>query len=71
MFLTSGVLMAIALIYFVAGITTEKLVCQSLKNPHNSRTFTLLDQLVNVDRFYKGVKTEEIYDPVNLRTIIR
>lgn len=71
MFLTSGVLMAIALIYFVAGITTDKLVCHSLKNPHNSRTFNLLDQLADVNRFYKSPGAEPIYDPINLRTIIR
>ena len=70
MFLSSGILMAIALVYFVAGVGTEKLICQSLKNPHNSRTFTLLDQLTNVNRFYvnAGVENEEA---VNLRTIIR
>lgn len=70
MFLSSGILMAIALVYFVAGIGTEKLICQSLKNPHNSRTFMLLDQLANVNQIYldAGVENDE---PINLKTIIK
>lgn len=71
MFLSSGVLMATALVYFVTGVTTDKVMCQSLKDPHNSRTFVLLDKLANVDRFYKNDRVEEIEDPVNLRSIIR
>ncbi|XP_065214147.1 prominin-like protein isoform X2 [Planococcus citri] len=70
MFLSSGVLMAVALIYFVGGIMTDKLICHSLKDPHNSRTFHLLDKLSNIERYYKSDDSIEM-EPVNLRTIIR
>lgn len=62
--------MAVALIYFVGGIMTDKLICHSLKDPHNSRTFHLLDKLSNIERFYKSEDSIEV-EPVNLRSIIR
>lgn len=69
MFLSSGVLMTLALIYFMAGVTVDKAICHPLKNPHNSRVFSLIDQIANVDRFYKSSRIDEEYT-VNLSMII-
>lgn len=62
--------MTLALIYFMAGVTVDKAICHPLKNPHNSRVFSLIDQIANVDRFYKSSRIDEEYT-VNLSMIIK
>lgn len=69
MFLTSAGLMAITLVYFITGITAEYAVCRPLENPNDSRIFTLIDELVNLDQFYKN--KDENSPPLKVSDVIR
>lgn len=49
MFLTSGCLMILTVIYFVIGVFAERAVCQPLNHPSDSRIFNVLDDVVTHD----------------------
>lgn len=49
-FLCGGAIAAIALITFLSGIFTDRVVCQSIRQPHNSKVLQLIDaQLGGLD----------------------
>jgi hypothetical protein len=45
MFISSAALAFVTLIYFITGVTADRVICEPLKNPGNSRIFSLLDQV--------------------------
>ncbi|KAI5698871.1 hypothetical protein M8J75_013032 [Diaphorina citri] len=47
MFISSAALAFVTLIYFITGVTADRVICEPLKNPGNSRIFSLLDQTSN------------------------
>lgn len=53
MFLSSCAIALVTLIYFLSGVTMDRVVCEPLKHPDNSRIFDVLDQLVDVDQIYE------------------
>lgn len=50
MFLFSFFLMLITLVYFLTGSTSQRLICDTLRNPKNHRLFTMVDRFVHIDR---------------------
>ncbi|KAI5723642.1 hypothetical protein M8J76_009069 [Diaphorina citri] len=53
MFISSAALAFVTLIYFITGVTADRVICEPLKNPGNSRIFSLLDQVVDLNSIYE------------------
>lgn len=66
MFLSFTALVAVTLGYMVSGSVADRVVCNGLRNPHNSTTFAVLDQLVDLSSLYPSSNKQ-----LNLSTIIR
>lgn len=49
MFLFSFLLMLITLLYFLTGSLSQRMVCDPMRNPNDSRIFTMLDNLTKID----------------------
>ncbi|XP_075231383.1 prominin-like protein [Lycorma delicatula] len=69
MFLTSAGLMAVTLVYFVTGVMAEFAVCKPLEDPGDSRIFTLIDEVVKLDKIYNI--TDGHSPPLNISSVIR
>lgn len=48
MFLFSIILMLLTLVYFLSGVIVQRLACDTLRNPNDSRVFMLIDQSLNL-----------------------
>lgn len=49
MFLFSFFLMLITLVYFLTGSVSQRLVCDTLRNPYDNRLFSMVDKFVHID----------------------
>uniref|UniRef100_A0A1B6EEW6 Prominin-like protein n=1 Tax=Clastoptera arizonana TaxID=38151 RepID=A0A1B6EEW6_9HEMI len=49
MFLSSGGLMIITVIYFIGGMISERVICQPLNHPTNTRIFNIIDDYMMHD----------------------
>jgi len=48
MFLSSAFLMIIALLYFVTGVSSDRIICEPLQNPTPSRVLNIVNRLYDV-----------------------
>lgn len=49
MFFFSFILMLITLVYFLTGSTSQRVICDTLRNPKDNRLFTAIDRFVQID----------------------
>lgn len=74
MFLSASLLMLISVFYFIAGITADKVICQTLRNPHDSYVFQIMEHHININKYYEQNGKFNRREPnkrVHLKDIIR
>uniref|UniRef100_A0A8D8QGB3 Prominin-like protein n=1 Tax=Cacopsylla melanoneura TaxID=428564 RepID=A0A8D8QGB3_9HEMI len=52
MFIASAALAFVTLIYFITGVSAERVICEPLKHPGDSRIFSLVDQILDPSALY-------------------
>lgn len=59
MFLSSAFLMIIALLYFVSGVSSDRIICDSLQNPTPSRVLNILNRLYDMSIIHEDPENQK------------